>query len=41
MSIDVSVLREYLHRTKDDWNYITPMDFYNDYVMKKKRLLLD
>ena len=36
VAIDAHELREYLHRTKDDWNYITPMDFYNDYVVKKK-----
>lgn len=36
MTVDARVLRDYLHRIKDDWNYITPMDFYNDYVMKKK-----
>lgn len=40
MSVDVIELREYLHRTKDDWNYITPMDFYNDYVVKKKDYFL-
>ena len=40
MSIDASSLREYLHRIKDDWNYITPIDFYNDYVVKKKDYFL-
>ena len=25
-------LREYLIQTKNDWNYITPMEFYNKYV---------
>uniref|UniRef100_A0A6C0E3L9 Rhodanese domain-containing protein n=1 Tax=viral metagenome TaxID=1070528 RepID=A0A6C0E3L9_9ZZZZ len=29
-------LREYLKETKNDWNYITPTDFYNDYYLKKK-----
>jgi rhodanese-related sulfurtransferase len=29
-------LREYLKETKNDWNYITPNDFYNDYYLKKK-----
>ena len=29
-------LREYLKETKNDWNYITPIDFYNDYYLKKK-----
>jgi len=40
MTVDARVLRDYLHRIKDDWNYITPMDFYNDYVMKKKDYVL-
>lgn len=40
MTVDAIGLREYLHRTKDDWNYITPMDFYNDYVVKKKDYFL-
>lgn len=39
--LDASVLRDYLHRIKDDWNYITPMDFYNEYVLKKKGVFLD
>jgi rhodanese-related sulfurtransferase len=29
-------LREYIKETKNDWNYITPIDFYNDYYLKKK-----
>jgi hypothetical protein len=41
VAIDAHELREYLHSIKDDWNYITPMDFYNEYVVKKKGLLLD
>lgn len=40
MTVDAIGLREYLHRIKDDWNYITPMDFYNDYVVKKKDYFL-
>jgi len=40
MSVDVNVLKDYLHRIKDDWNYITPMDFYNKYYLKKKDYLL-
>lgn len=40
MTVDARGLRDYLHRIKDDWNYITPMDFYNDYVMKKKDYVL-
>ena len=26
--------RDYLRSTKDDWNYITPIDFYNKYYSK-------
>jgi hypothetical protein len=29
-------LRQYLHKTKNDWNYITPIDFYNKYYVKHK-----
>lgn len=31
-----NILRNYLHSTKDDWNYITPIDFYNKYYLKQK-----
>lgn len=36
-------LRKYIKRTKDDWNYITPYDFYNKYYLKKdkKYVLID
>jgi rhodanese-related sulfurtransferase len=30
-------LKKYLRSTKDDWNYITPIDFYNKYYLKKKK----
>lgn len=40
MSINVTVLRDYLHRIKDDWNYILPIDFYNKYYLKKKDYFL-
>ena len=36
-----TILRQYLHSTKDDWNYITPLDFYNQYYMKKEYTLID
>jgi hypothetical protein len=36
-----TILRQYLHSTKDDWNYITPLDFYNQYYMKKEYILID
>ena len=41
MTVDAHGLRDYLHRIKDDWNYITPLDFYNKYYFDKKGLLLD
>jgi hypothetical protein len=31
--MDIATLREYLHSIKDDWNYITPIDFYNRYYL--------
>jgi rhodanese-related sulfurtransferase len=30
-----NTLRQYLHKTKNDWNYITPIDFYNKYYVKR------
>lgn len=33
-------LRDFLVNTKDDWNYITPLDFYTNYFMKKKYYFL-
>jgi rhodanese-related sulfurtransferase len=38
--MDVDTLRDYLRSTKDDWNYITPIDFYNEYYTKKKDYFL-
>jgi rhodanese-related sulfurtransferase len=32
----IETLRQYIKSTKDDWNYITPIDFYNNYYLKKK-----
>jgi rhodanese-related sulfurtransferase len=38
----IEELRKYITNTKDDWNYITPQDFYQQYVLpKKKYFLLD
>ena len=34
------ILRDYLQSIKNDWNYITPVDFYNDYYLKKKDYFL-
>ena len=36
---DIETLRRYIKSTKDDWNYITPIDFYNDYYLKKKIII--
>jgi rhodanese-related sulfurtransferase len=38
--MDIDILRNYLHRIKNDWNYITPIDFYNEYYVKKKDYFL-
>ena len=38
--MDIDTLRNYLHSTKDDWNYITPIDFYNKYYIPKKDYVL-
>jgi rhodanese-related sulfurtransferase len=37
---DLNKLKEYLNKTKDDWNYIIPIDFYNQYYLKNKDYLL-
>lgn len=37
MSSDKNILpnlRSYVKKTKNDWNYITPTDFYNNYYIK-------
>ena len=39
--MDIDILRNYLHKIKDDWNYITPIDFYNKYYLKIKRLFFN
>ena len=38
--VSIDSLRNYLKETKDDWNYITPVDFYNNYYKKKKNYYL-
>jgi rhodanese-related sulfurtransferase len=30
-------LRQYIHNTKKDWNYITPLEFYEHYYLDKKK----
>ena len=34
--VNIKDLRQYLRDTNDSWNYITPLDFYNNYYLKKK-----
>lgn len=36
-------MRKFLKSTKDDWNYITPLEFYDKFYLSKKRnyFLLD
>ena len=41
MSINVNILRDYLKSIKNDWNYITAIDFYNEYYLKKDYFLID
>ena len=41
MSINVNILRDYLKSIKNDWNYITAIDFYNKYYLKKDYFLID
>jgi rhodanese-related sulfurtransferase len=38
--MNINILRDYLYRTKDDWNYIIPIEFYNEYYLKKKDYFL-
>jgi rhodanese-related sulfurtransferase len=38
--MDILTLRNYLCSIKDDWNYITPVDFFNEYFVKKKDYFL-
>ena len=38
--MNIDALRNYLHSIKDDWNYITSIDFYNNYYLKKKDYFL-
>jgi rhodanese-related sulfurtransferase len=34
--MDIDTIRNYLHSIKNDWNYITPIEFYNNYYLKNK-----
>jgi rhodanese-related sulfurtransferase len=38
--VNIKDLRQYLRDTNDSWNYITPLDFYNNYYLKKKDYFL-
>jgi len=38
---DIVSLRNYLKQVKDDWNYITPLDFYNTMYQKTDYMLID
>lgn len=39
----VKMMKDYVYKTKDDWNYILPMDFYKNYYKNSKKdyFLLD
>jgi rhodanese-related sulfurtransferase len=39
--MDIHILRDYLNNINDDWNYITPIDFYNKFYLKKDYFLID
>ena len=34
-------LRNFVKNTKDDWNYITPVEYYNNYYGKNNHMLID
>jgi rhodanese-related sulfurtransferase len=34
-------LRKFVKKTETDWNYITPIEFYNNYYNKKDYFLID
>ena len=36
----VDIMRNYIDTTKDNWNYITPVEFYHKYYIKNKDYLL-
>jgi rhodanese-related sulfurtransferase len=40
-NIVLSELRNFVNETKDDWNYITPVDYYNKYHGKTNHVLID
>ena len=38
--VKIDSLRNYLKETKTDWNYISPLDFYHEFFLKKKDYFL-
>lgn len=38
--MDLSLLQSFLKDTKDDWNYITPYQFYHKFYKKNKKYTL-
>lgn len=41
MEAILKLTREYVKKTKDDWNYITPTDYYKNFYGKKNHILVD
>ena len=37
----LKLTKEYVKKTKDDWNYITPIDYYKNFYGKKNHILVD
>jgi rhodanese-related sulfurtransferase len=37
----LSKLKNFLQKTEDDWNYVTPIDFYNNFYNKEETFLVD
>jgi rhodanese-related sulfurtransferase len=37
----IKELRKFVKSTKNDWNYITPVEYYNKYHEKKDHMLID
>jgi rhodanese-related sulfurtransferase len=36
----LEICRQYLQKTKNDWNYINPLDFFDNFYLKKKDYFL-
>jgi rhodanese-related sulfurtransferase len=37
LNVKMANLQSYVKKTKNDWNYITPTDFYNNYYLNKSK----